>query len=656
MTGEFIETQEQDVKSKTIASYGTWTSPITAKKIAEGTTSILNLLTDGTDTYWCELRPANRGRYTIVKRDVDGKTSDITPSDFNARTFVHEYGGGAFAVRDGIVYSSNASDHKIYVMKPGQLPVPLTQGQQRIELNGTQQWQGTRFADMHVSRKGLIAIGEDHQPLREAENFLALISLETGNVIKIASGYDFYSSPAISHDEKSIAWICWNHPELPWTQTELWIGELDEQGHIIHPKQIAGDVPESIFQPQWSPDGTLYFVTDRDRGWWNLHRYRNGLIENVCPMEAEVAEPLWVFERSTYAFFGDRILFAYNQNGKWNLAILDPESKTWKKIQREGNYYQQLRSGKDCVQLLESYPNKPEALIQIDPLPGLPTRTLRINPQQIEEEGYISAPTHIQYKSNGRTAYGIYFAPKNKDFQAPEGEKPPLVVMIHGGPTSQSRPAFSLARQFWTSRGFAVFDVNYGGSTGYGREYRYALNGNWGVVDVEDCANGALYLAQQGLVDPDKLVIRGGSAGGYTTLAALAFHTIFKAGASYFGVADITALGNDTHKFEKRYFDHLIGKYPEEKALWESRSPINSIDTIHSPLILFQGEEDRIVPKNQSEMIYEALKKRGIPTEIHIYPEEEHGFRQAKNIIHSLEREAEFYQEVFGLKPADREK
>ena len=643
---EINDNQEPYMTSKTIASYGTWTSPITAKKIAEGAPTILNIKIDGHDTYWSEMRPLNKGRYTIVKRDSEGHLDDMTGPDFNARTFVHEYGGGAFTVANGIVYSSNASDHRIYTIKPGQQPAPLTKGQTKVD----QQWVGTRFADIHYTKKGLIAVGEDHQLNQEAENFLALISLETGEYVKIASGYDFYSSPAISPDEKKIAWICWNHPELPWTNTELWIGELDDSGQIVNAKLVAGELPEAIFQPQWSPDGILYFVTDRDRGWWNLHRYHQGQVENVCPLDAEVAEPLWVFERSTWTFFGDRILFTYNQHGAWHLGLLDPQTKKWEKIEREGNYYQQLRSGKDCAQFLEGYPDKPEALVQIDHLPGFPTKILKTDVQQKVDKGYVSPPLHIQFPSNGRVAYGIYYAPKNKDFIAPDGERPPLVVMIHGGPTSQTRPSFSLMRQYWTSRGFAVLDVNYGGSTGYGRDYRYALNSNWGVVDVEDCANGALYLADQGLVDRQKLVIRGGSAGGYTTLAALAFQTIFKAGASYYGVADITALARDTHKFEKRYSDQLIGKYPEEKALWEARSPINSIDTINSPLVLFQGEDDRIVPKNQSEMIYEALKKKGIKTELHIYPGEEHGFRQAKNIIHSLEREAEFYREVFGLK------
>lgn len=633
--------ENQSIKT---ASYGTWTSPITAKTIAEGTPTILNLLIDGNDTYWTEMRPLNKGRYTIVKRNSEG-SFDITPEDFNARTLVHEYGGGAFTVSNGTVYASNAADSKIYVITPGHDPVPLTEGQKKID----QKWVGTRFADMHVTKKGLIAVGEQHEPGQEVENFIALISLKDGTFTKIASGYDFYSSPAISPDEKHIAWICWNHPELPWTKTELWIGEFDNNGRIINPKQIAGDVPEAIFQPQWSEDGTLYFVTDRDTGWWNLHRYHQNQIENVCPIEAEVGEPLWVFERSTWAFLGKNILFSYTQKGSWHLGILDPKTKKWQKIERKGNYFQQLRSGKNFVRFLESYPTNSESLVQIDDLPNFPATILGANEKQKFPEGYFSAPTHIEYESNGRTAYGFYYAPYNKDFKAPKGETPPLVVMIHGGPTSQAKPPLSLGKQFWTSRGFAVLDVNYGGSTGYGRDYRYALNNNWGVVDVEDCMNGALYLADQGFADPEKLVIRGGSAGGYTTLAALAFKNIFKAGANYFGVADITALANDTHKFEKRYMEQLVGKYPEEKSVWESRSPINSIDSIKSPLIIFQGEDDKIVPKNQSEMIYEALKKNGITTEIHLYPGEEHGFRQAKNIIHSLEREAEFYQEVFGL-------
>lgn len=634
------------------ASYGTWNSPITAEKIIEGMRTYANMLVDGTSTYWAEMRPQNKGRSTIVCRDAAGKIQDITPPDFSARTFVHEYGGGAFTVSNGVVYASNGNDHAIYVIKPGSLPMKLTAGQQRISQDGAPKWQGTRFADPLMTPHGLIAIGEQHEPGKTVENFLALIDTVTGEHKKLAAGHDFYSSPAISPDGQKLAWLCWNHPNMPWMETELWVADIIPSEGLKNSERIAGTMEESLYQPQWSPEGILYFVSDRSQGWWNLHRLLDGRIENVCPIEAEVGEPLWVFGRSSYAFLGSKIAFSYNSKGIWQLGLLDPHTKKWQKLPRDGNAIQFVRAGKTpegkaFVQFLESYATKCEAIIQIDDAPGYPSRVLYEEKVPVDA-GYISTPQHIEFPSAGRIAYGFYYPPKNKDFKAPPGEKPPLVVTIHGGPTSQARGSLQLRIQYWTSRGFALLDVNYGGSTGYGRAYRSLLDLNWGIVDVEDCVNGAQFLVQQGAVDPDKLVIRGGSAGGYTTLAALAFKDVFKAGASYYGVADISALAHDTHKFESRYMEQLVGKYPEEKDVWKARSPIHSIDQINSPLILFQGEDDLIVPKNQSIMIYEALKARGIPTELHVYAGEEHGFRQAQNIIHSLNREAEFYLEAFG--------
>lgn len=633
--------------SKKVASYGTWTSPISAEDICMGSTSKMNMYIDQGNTYYVEMRPQNKGRYTIVKRDQQGILQDMTPSDFNVRTFVHEYGGGAFTVKNGIIYASSGANSAIYIIEPGKEPVQLTEGQKK---EGDKQ-EGTRFADLVATSKGLFAVGEHHEKAKSVENFLALIDLKTGNYKKIAAGYDFYSSPAVSPDEKKIAWISWKHPNMPWTDTELWLAEIDNEGNLHHKKKIAGEVPESIFQPQWSPDGTLYFVTDRDKGWWNIHRFNldNDKIENVLPMEAEVGEPLWIFGRSTYAFLSHlKILFTYNHQGIWQLGVLNLENGEWIPLESAGVWIQQVRAGSGFVQCLVSYPEKGEALIQIDDQPNYPIYTLLITEQKVNEN-YISKGEHISFPSNERTAYGFYYPPKSKDFEGPKNELPPLVVMVHGGPVSQAKNAFQIKHQYWTSRGFAVLDVNYGGSTGYGRTYRRLLQRNWGIVDVEDCINGAQYLASRGLVDKDKLVIRGGSAGGFTTLAALTKGNTFKAGASYYGVADITALAHDTHKFEKYDMEELVGKYPAEKETWVSRSPLHSVNNIVSPLIIFQGEDDRIVPQNQSQMIYQALKNKGVPTEIHIYPGEEHGFRQAANIVHSLKRESEFYLEVFGL-------
>lgn len=609
--------------------YGTWETPITAEKIAEGANKTLDVRVEGKTIYWCETRPKNQGKYTIVKLDDKGVKKDLTPADFNARTFVHEYGGSPFAVGNGVVYTSGA-DHAIYIVKEGEKPKRLTDGT-------------VRFADLIYTPYGIVAVGEKHGSGSVLENFLALIDLQTGAWKKLHSGYDFYSSPAISSDGKKLSWIVWNNPEMPWTVNELWLADFD--GDLKNAKKVCGNGEEAIFCPQWSPDNTLYFVTDRESGWWNLHRLSNGRIENICPMEAEVGKPLWVFGESTYAFLGkDKIVFTYNSEGIWSLAELDLKTKKWTDLEQPGNMIKELRSGKDCVIFLASGSKFSTSIIEID-LSG--KMRLRQSSPLAFEEKYISETKHIAYPSNGRMAYGYYYAPQNGDIKAPAGEKPPLVVTIHGGPTAQASPSLKWETQFWTSRGFAVLDVNYGGSTGYGRPYRLSLDHNWGIIDVEDCENGALYLASQNLVDKNKLVIRGGSAGGYTTLAALAFRKTFKAGADYYGVADLTLLANDTHKFEAKYLDSLIGKYPEEKELWISRSPLFSADKITAPLIIFQGADDKIVPKNQAEMIYEALKSRGVPVEMHIYPGEEHGFRRAENIIHSLNREVAFYLEAF---------
>lgn len=633
----------EDASEAKIASYGTWESPITATTLAEGSSYIPNMFIDGQYTYLCEMRPANHGRYMIIRLGSNGDKQEMTPLDFDARTSVHEYGGGAFTVSNGVIYASNGDDHAIYVIHAGEAPKRLTEGQTRLE-NG--QWQGVRFADMVVVAQDLVAIGEQHESGKPVQNFLALIDTTNGTWKKLASGCDFYSSPSVSPDGRKIAWICWNHPNMPWTNTELWMGELNENGELVNTQQIGSGTEESFFQPQWSPDGILYFVTDRENGWWNIYRYQNGKIENVCPIEAEVAEPLWTFGLSTYAFLKDKILFAYNRLGKWNLGLLDPKTKTWQSLNRESSFISQMRSGGNFVQFFEQYPNRGEALLQIDENKDF---KILMTSSTAFEQAYISLPQHISFPSNGRIAYGFYYPPCNQYYKAPDHEKPPLIVMIHGGPTWQTSGSFQLEKQFWTSRGFAILDVNYGGSTGYGRKYRQLLDRNWGVVDLDDCVHGALYLAEQGLVDKNKMAIRGKSSGGYTTLAALAFRDIFKAGASYYGIADLTSLAKETHKFEQKYMEQLVGKYPEDKALWEARSPINSVHQIHVPLILFQGEEDSIVPKNQSLMIYELLKQQGIPVDLYVYPGEGHGFRQAEHIIHSLNHEAQFYIKVFGI-------
>jgi dipeptidyl aminopeptidase/acylaminoacyl peptidase len=640
-------TAAANVPEVKIARYGSWESPISAEMLASMATSINFMLNDSSATYLWELRPQNQGRYTIVRCQADGTCTDATPPDFDVRSCVHEYGGAPFAVRQGTICASNGADHALYLIAPGQAPQKLTAGQVKDE--ATHKWIGTRYADLQMAPHGIFAVGERHSAQGKVENFLAFIDYTTGKEKVLAAGCDFYSSPAVSEDGQKIAWICWNHPHMPWTESELWMADLQTDGSLQNARKIAGDLPEAIMQPKWSPNGVLYFISDRERGWWNLHRLLDERIENVCPCSSEVGDPPWSFGRSAYAFLDSKqdtkLLFSYQTEGEFNLALIDLQTKTRQNFLRRSANLHQLRSGDGYVRFIENYVDKELALMQLDNQPDSPIKPLFALPTKVDA-GYISRPVHYMFPSGHRMAYGLYYPPHNKQYKAPTNERPPLIVMIHGGPTSQARSDFSLAKQYWTSRGYALFDINYAGSTGYGRAYRQLLNNQWGVYDVEDCIAGALWLVKQGLVNRNRLFIRGGSAGGFTTLAVLAACNLFRGGASYYGVADITALAHDTHKFEARYMEQLVGKYPEQKQLWEQRSPLHSVDKIGTPLIIFQGGKDAIVPQNQSEWIYAALKKKNIPVELHLYPEEGHGFKQAANLVHSLTQEAAFYQKL----------
>lgn len=613
-----------------IGDFGFWDSSISAEKVAAGSVSTTQMEVDGEELYWDEMRPLNQGRTTLVFISKEGKKSDATEEDFNCRTAVHEMGGGAFVVHQGTIYANNFKDKNLYVKTPGRAWKILT--------------TGCRFADMRVTKHGIIAVAEYHEEGKEAHNFLALIDPVTGKYRPIATGYDFYASPSISADGKKIAWVCWNHPNMPWYDTELWIADIDDNGDIIHASKVAGDIPEAIVQPQWSQEGILYFVSDRDE-WWNLYQFDGKEVSKTFSVEGEIGSPPWLFRYSNWCFLGDKILFTYYFKGVWKLSLYDPKSKNIQAVPGEGNCFRQLRAGKNCAFYIEEFAEKPGRIVKID-ASTLEQKVIKVETTPFSPSD-LSTPKHVEYPSaGGRMCYGFYYPPKSGSYIAPEGQKPPLVVTIHGGPHGMAFPTYSLGKQYWTNRGFAVLDVNYGGSTGYGRTYRFALHGTWGVVDVEDCIYGARFLVDQGLVDPQALFIRGGSAGGFTTLAALAFDTTFKAGASYYGVADLMALAHDTHKFESRYLDSLLGPLPETEALWKERSPLSHTDSFNAPLIIFQGTEDKIVPPNQSVMIYEALKKRGIPTEIYLYEGEQHGFRKKETIIDSLDKELNFYRKL----------
>jgi dipeptidyl aminopeptidase/acylaminoacyl peptidase len=630
-----------------IAPYGSWKSPITSDLIVAGSLRLGEIRLDGTDIYWSEGRPTEGGRNVVVRRSPNGQTTDITPeAPLNVRTRVHEYGGGAYIVVDGTVYFSNFANQRLYQQAIGADPVPLTP--EGVDL---------RYADavLDAQRNRLICVREDQTVAgHEPENAIVSVDLNTtdGGTV-LVSGSDFYAVPRLSPDGTQLAWISWNHPNMPWDGTTLWVAEVQANGSLGEAQHIAGSETESIFQPEWSPDGVLYFVSDRT-GWWNLYRWQKGQIEPLCEKSAEFGLPLWVFGMTTYGFeSATSLICTYSEDGIAHLARLNTQTLELTDIEIPYTSLGGLRVGEGYAAFMGGSATQPSAIVRLD-LQTEQIEELRRSSQIDVDAGYLSEPEVIEFPTEeGLTAYGFFYPPKNRDYTAPAGERPPLLVKSHGGPTAATSAAFNPGIQYWTSRGIAILDVNYGGSTGYGREYRERLKGKWGIVDVNDCANGAKYLAEKGMVDGDRLCIDGGSAGGYTTLAALAFRDTFKAGASFYGVSDLEALVRDTHKFESRYLDGLIGKYPEEMEIYKERSPIHHIDRLSCPVVFFQGDEDKIVPPNQAETMVDALKAKGLPVAYVLFAGEQHGFRKAENIKRTLDGEIYFYSRVFGFELAD---
>jgi dipeptidyl aminopeptidase/acylaminoacyl peptidase len=637
----------------TIAPYGSWASPITSELISSGAVRLGSVSRAGDDVYWLESRPTEGGRYALVRRGADGSIQDVTPPGSNVRTRVHEYGGAAYLVAGPTVFYCNFADQRLYRLARGAAPVAITPAPEVPA--------ALRYADPQLApdRRTLICIRERHAADGEVINELVALPADgSGEARRIAGGHDFYAYPRISPDGRSLVWTQWDHPSMPWDGTELWIAELAPDGTLSGSRKLAGGPRESIFQPAWSPDGVLHFVSDRT-GWWNLYRVHGDDQVAVAAMDAEFGSPQWGLDGARYCFVGDgAIACVYTRQGIDHLGVI-PRGGALCEIETPFTGVFSIGGGPGGVAVIAGGPTTVAsiALICVPGVPGVPGADVAIVKRSIEAEldpGYLSPARPIEFPTGGgHTAHALYYAPNNRDFEAPAGERPPLLVISHGGPTSAANGALSPMIQFWTSRGLAVVDVNYGGSTGYGRAYRERLDGTWGLTDIDDCVNAARYLADQGLADGARLAIRGGSAGGYTTLAALTFRDVFAAGASYYGVADLESLAKETHKFESRYLDGLIGPYPAARARYLERSPVHHTDRLSTPMIIFQGLEDRVVPPSQAEAMVAALERKAVPYAYLAFEHEQHGFRRAENIKRSLDAELYFYGKILHFAPAD---
>jgi dipeptidyl aminopeptidase/acylaminoacyl peptidase len=612
--------------------------------LAEDSVGLTEVMVDGDAIYWAEVRPTEAGRSVIVRWTAAEGASDLTPPGFNVRTRVHEYGGGSYWVADGVLYFANFTDQALYRQTPGLAPVRLTPA-------------GYRYADGVVdgARNRILCVREDHTNAgQEAINTLVAIDATGGGPGDVlVAGHDFYSTPRLSPDGAQLCWLAWRHPNMPWTATELWLADLATDGALVNARCIEGaQGGESIFQPAWAPDGQLYFVSDRT-GWWNLHRWEAAGSVALAPMEAEFGLPQWGLNMSTYGFLdAQRALCVYVRDGSHHLAELRLDTGAVK-VLRVFSEQRSLRVTATHAALVAGTPTENAALMRFDAESG-DFAVLRASSNQAVDAAYVSLPEVVDFPTaGGVSAHAFYYAPCNPLYAAPAGERPPLIVFSHGGPTAATTGTLDLDVQFWTTRGFGVLDVNYRGSTGYGRRYRELLHDQWGVADVEDCVAGAQWLAKQGRVDGDRLLIRGGSAGGYTTLMALVATDLFAAGASYFGVSDAEALALETHKFESRYLDWLIGPYPAQRERYRARSPITHVEQLNSPAIFFQGLDDKVVLPNQAEVMVDALRAKGIPVAYVPYAGEGHGFRRAESIIHAQQAELYFYAQVLGLSPAD---
>ncbi|MCB1735493.1 MAG: S9 family peptidase [Gammaproteobacteria bacterium] len=621
------------------AACGTWKSPISASDVADSGVSLSSLTVVDGRANWLERRPLEGGRSVLVSAR-DGRLTELSAAGFSIRSRVNEYGGAPYCLHGDTLWFCNDADQRIYRQAAGDAPVPLTPAQPH------------RYADLTFDawRNRLLAIREDHtRDDHEPANAIVAIAPD-GTLTTLIDGADFYASPVFSPNGRQLAWLSWNHPDMPWDATALWLADIDASGLPQNARQVAGGPEESIFQPQWSPEGQLHFVSDRS-DWWNLYRIDAQRQTPLCPMNAEFGRPQWVFGMSAYGFtaHGD-IVACYSRDGRWHLTRIDADGHHDYDLPYDD--IQELRVGGDQVWLLAAAADCLPGIIEIDVRDGRHQRLAHGGSAGLET-AMIAIPEAFSFASGKAMAHAFYYPPTHADFAPLPNEAPPLIVKIHGGPTAATSTALNPQIQFWTSRGFALVDVNYRGSTGYGRRYREALHGEAGIADVEDCINAARHLIAAGRADANRCLIRGSSAGGFTALAALTFHRFFRAGASYYGIGDLSALARDTHKFEARYIDRLVAPWPEGEALYRARSPLEHVAQLAAPVIFFQGLDDKVVPPNQAEDMVNALVRKGLPVAYLTFEGEAHGFRRAETLIRTLEAELSFYGQVLGFEPDD---
>ena len=641
------------MSQKTVSAYGTWASPISAEIVAEAGVRLSAPWLEHGVVWWLEGRAAEAGRTVLVRLEPGARPVDVVPRDFNVRTSVHEYGGGAYCVHDGAAYVSRFDDQRLYRIDSAQEPVPITP---EVPV------RRHRYADGRVTPDGAMWIGvrERHAESDTAKDVVnELVAVPTDGSAEprvVASGRGFYSNPRVSPDGTRLCFLAWDLPWMPWDGCELYAAHLAGDGDVTNVRHVAGDDGrESIWQPEWSPSADLVFASDRS-GWWNLERVRDGERAPLHSADAEFGYPAWVFGARSYAFLGDgRIVCGYEDAGFTRFGLLDAESGELRELDIGLDSWRSpyvWTEGSHAVFVGGSV-TAPTRILRVDTHTN-EVETVRTSMSSELPDALLSTPVSIDFPTEGGLmAHALFYPPTNPRFEAPDGELAPLIVESHGGPTDSADPSYSLTVQFWTSRGFALVDVDYGGSTGFGRAYRERLNGNWGIVDLEDCVNAARFLVDQSEADPDRLLITGGSAGGYTTICALTFTDVFAAGTSYFGIADLEQFGGgETHKFELQYEHTLVGPYPERADLYKARSPIHFTERISTPMLVLQGADDRVVPPSQAELIVAALRERSVPHAYLLYEGEGHGFRKAENIVGSLEAELSFYAQVLGFEPA----